>query len=135
MDKAKWRQIMYSDEMNIEVDNLKNRIQMRRMPTEKNNEDCIIRLTKQGSCSIGIWRCMSYYRLEIFSIFDGRLNSDRYVSRNSKLKCYLNSTFLTQNSGTKIPQTPRVPKMANPLKRHCEFWYKKQKPNTKNAKV
>lgn len=77
--KAKWRQIMFSDEMNIEVDNRKNRIRIRRMTSEKYNEECIIKRTKQGSGSIGIWCCMSYYGLGVFSIFDGRLNSHRYV--------------------------------------------------------
>ena len=36
--KAKWRQVLFSDEMNIEVDNRKNRIKIRRMPSEKYNE-------------------------------------------------------------------------------------------------
>ncbi|RNA27343.1 N-acetyllactosaminide beta-1-3-N-acetylglucosaminyltransferase 4-like [Brachionus plicatilis] len=78
MDKTKWRQKMLSDEMYIEVDNRKNRIQIRRMPSEKYNEDFIIKLTKKGNGSNGIWCSINYYRLEIFSLFDGRLNSHRY---------------------------------------------------------
>ena len=40
---------MFSDEMNIEVDNRKNRIMIRRQPSEKYNLDCIGQRTKQGS--------------------------------------------------------------------------------------
>ncbi|CAF0790426.1 unnamed protein product [Brachionus calyciflorus] len=61
---SKWRQVLFSDEMNIEVDNHKNRIFIRRTKAEKYNQDCIIKRTKQGSGSIGIWFCMSYYGLE-----------------------------------------------------------------------
>lgn len=77
--KVKWRQIIFSDEMNIEVDNRKNRIRIRRMASEKYNEECIFKRTKQGSGSIGIWCCMSYYGLGIFTLFDGRLNANRYI--------------------------------------------------------
>ena len=76
---SKWRQVLFSDEMNIEVDNRKNRICIRRTSVEKYNQDCIIQRAKQGSCSIGIWCCMIYYGLGIHCIFDGRLNSTRYI--------------------------------------------------------
>ena len=76
---SKWRQVLFSDEMNIEVDNRKNRICIRRTTAEKYNQDCIIKRTKQGSGSIGIWCCMSYYGLGIHCIFDGRLNAARYI--------------------------------------------------------
>ncbi|CAF0902768.1 unnamed protein product [Brachionus calyciflorus] len=76
---SKWRQVLFSNEMNIEVDNRKNRICIRRTTVEKYNQDCIFKRTKQGSGSIGIWCCMSYYGLGIHCIFDGRLNSTRYI--------------------------------------------------------
>ncbi|CAF0854035.1 unnamed protein product [Brachionus calyciflorus] len=71
---SKWRQVLFSDEMNIEVGNRKNRIFIRRTSAEKYNQDCIIKRTKQGNSSIWIWCCMSYYGLGIHCIFDGRLN-------------------------------------------------------------
>ncbi|CAF1121966.1 unnamed protein product, partial [Brachionus calyciflorus] len=74
---SKWRQVLFSDEMNIEVDNRKNRISIRRTSAEKYNQDCIIQRTKQGSGSIGIWCCMSYYGLGIHCIFDG-IQPDTY---------------------------------------------------------
>ncbi|RNA43067.1 hypothetical protein BpHYR1_054313 [Brachionus plicatilis] len=40
---------MLRDEMNIEVDNRKNRIQIRRISSEEYNEDFIIKRTKQRS--------------------------------------------------------------------------------------
>ena len=57
--------------MNIEVDNRKNRIVIRRQPSEKYNLDCIVQRTKQGSGSIRIWCCMTYYGLGMFKLFDG----------------------------------------------------------------
>lgn len=74
-----WRKVIFSDEMNIEVDNRKNRIMLRRMAHEKYNEDCIVKRTKQGSGSIGIWACMNFYGVGFFRIFDGRLNAVRYI--------------------------------------------------------
>ena len=70
---------MFSDEMNIEVDNRKNRIMIHRQPSEKYNLDCIVLRTKQGSRSVGIWCCITYYGLGMFKLFDGRLNSTYYV--------------------------------------------------------
>ena len=77
--KQKWRTVMFSDKMNIEVDNRKNRIMIRRQPSEKYNLDCIVQRTKLGSGSVGIWCCMTYYGLGMFKLFDGRLNSTYYV--------------------------------------------------------
>jgi len=55
-----WRDVLFSDEMNIEVDSRKCRVMLRRTPNEKYHPDCIQQRTKQGSGSIGIWACMSY---------------------------------------------------------------------------
>ncbi|CAF1105941.1 unnamed protein product, partial [Brachionus calyciflorus] len=57
---SKWKQVLFSDEMNIEVLNRKSRICIRRTMAEKYNQYFIIKRTKQGSGSIGIWCCMSY---------------------------------------------------------------------------
>ena len=35
------KQVIFSDEMNIEVGNRKNRVMFRRMAHEKYNEDCV----------------------------------------------------------------------------------------------
>lgn len=75
----KWRSVVFSDEMNIEVDNRKGRVMLRRMAHEKYNDDCILKRTKQGSGSIGIWACMHYSGVKFFKIFDGRLNAVRYI--------------------------------------------------------
>ncbi|CAF1039338.1 unnamed protein product [Brachionus calyciflorus] len=58
---SKWRQVLFTDEINIKVDNRKNRICIRMTSAEKYNQDCIIQCTKQGSGSVGIWCCMSYF--------------------------------------------------------------------------
>ncbi|CAF0890358.1 unnamed protein product [Brachionus calyciflorus] len=71
---SKWRKVLYSDEMNIEVDNRKNRICIRRTCAEKYNQDCIIQRTKQGSGLIRIWCCLSYYGLGIHGIFEIKFN-------------------------------------------------------------
>ncbi|CAF0728481.1 unnamed protein product [Brachionus calyciflorus] len=65
--------------MNIEIDNRKNRICIRRTTAEKYNQDCTIMRIKQGSDLIGIWCNMSYHGLGINCIFDGRLNATRYI--------------------------------------------------------
>lgn len=75
----KWRSVIFSDEMNIEVDVRKCRPMIRRMAHEKYNSDCIVQRTKQGSGSIGIWACMNYYGKISYHIFEGRLNAVRYV--------------------------------------------------------
>ena len=52
---------------------------IRKQPSEKYNLDCIVQRTKQGSGSVGIWCCVTYYGLGMFKLFDGRLNSTYYV--------------------------------------------------------
>ena len=70
--KQKWRTVMFSDEMNTEVDNRKkNQVMIRRQPSEKYNLDCIVQRTKQGSGSVEIWCCMTHYGLGMFKLFDG----------------------------------------------------------------
>ncbi len=74
-----WKRVIFSDEMNIEVDSRKNKVFIRRMAHEKYNVDCILERTKQGSGSIGIWACMGFNGIGCFKIFDGRLNRWRYI--------------------------------------------------------
>jgi len=74
-----WKRVLFSDEMNIEVDSRKNKVFIRRMAHEKYNSDCILERTKQGSGSIGLWACMGYNGIGCFKIFDGRLNRWRYI--------------------------------------------------------
>ena len=77
--KYHWRRVKFSDEMNIEVDNRKNRVMIRRRPSEKYHPDCIVQRTKQGSGSLGIWACMDFDGICGFRIFDGRLNQHAYL--------------------------------------------------------
>ena len=56
---GKWRTILFSDAMNIEVDNPKGQIMLRRLPSEKYHPDCIVERTRAGSGSTGLWACMS----------------------------------------------------------------------------
>ena len=76
--KYGWRDVLFSDEMNIEVDSRKCKVMLRRTANEKCNKYCIINRTKQGSGSIGIWACMSYDGVKFFKLFNGRLNSEAY---------------------------------------------------------
>lgn len=73
-----WRKVIFSDEMNIEVDNRKGPVKIRRLPSEKYHPSCIVERTRQGSGSIGIWACMTPNNLGIVHTFDGRLNQHRY---------------------------------------------------------
>ena len=74
-----WRCVIFSDEMNVEVDTRKGRVMLRRTTKERMNEDCIVKRTKQGSGSVGIWACMTYYGIGFFTLYDGRLNAERYI--------------------------------------------------------
>ena len=65
--------------MNVEVDSRKIRVMLRRTPHEKMHPDCSMYRTKQGSGSIRIWLCMNYEGVGYFKLFDGRLNSQRYL--------------------------------------------------------
>ena len=76
--KLRWRDVVFSDEMNVEVDSRKNRVMLRRTTEEKYKADCIVERTKQGSGSIGIWACMSYDGVKFFKLFQGRLNASSY---------------------------------------------------------
>lgn len=76
--KYSYRNIIWSDEMNVEVDMRKKGIKLRRTNDEKYHPDCIVERTKQGSGSIGIWACMSYDGVKFFKLFKGRLNADAY---------------------------------------------------------
>ena len=61
------------------MDNRKGRVMLRRKASERYNEDSVLKRTKQGSGSVGIWACMSYEGVGFFHLFDGRLNGDRYI--------------------------------------------------------
>jgi transposase len=69
---------MFSDEMNIEVDNRKGRVMMRRLPSEKYNEDCLQQRGNKSFGSIGLWACMSYQGVPFFEIYEGRMDAVRY---------------------------------------------------------
>lgn len=76
--KRRWRDVIFSDEMNVEVDNRKNRIMLRRTIDEKFKSDCLERRRRQGSGSIGIWACLSYDGVKFFKLYKGRLNAESY---------------------------------------------------------
>lgn len=76
--KYRWRDVIFSDEMNVEVDLRKNRIMLRRTTEEKYSPECIIERTRKGSGSVGIWACMTYDGVKFFTLFHGRLNAERY---------------------------------------------------------
>lgn len=76
--KRRWRDVIFSDEMNIEVDKRKNRVMLRRTIHEKFDCECLVRRTRKGSGSIGIWACLSYDGIKFFKIYKGRLNAEIY---------------------------------------------------------
>ena len=65
-----WKQVVFSDEINIEVDNRINRVMFIRMTHDKYNDNCVLIQSKQESGSIGIWACMNYYGVGFFKIYD-----------------------------------------------------------------
>ena len=65
--------------MNIEVDNRKERIMLRRLPSEKYKPECIVQRTKKGSGSIGIWACIGSKGVGLWKLYQGRLNQWNYA--------------------------------------------------------
>ena len=115
----------FSDEMNIEVDNRKNRICIRRTTAEKYNQDT---KTKKGSGSIRIWCCMSYYGLGIHCIFDGRLNATRYIDiLNENLipsmeKLRQSQPFIFQQDNAPCHRAKRVTEWFSDNRKVCLKW-------------
>ena len=66
--KDDWKNVFFSDEMNVEVDLRKCGVKLRRTPGERNSEECTVKRTKQGSGSIGIWACMNYNGIGFFTL-------------------------------------------------------------------
>jgi transposase len=102
-----WRDMIFSDEMNIEVDMRKNRVMLRRTSKEKYQKDCIVERTKQGSGSIGLWACMTYDGLKFFQIFNGRLNSHHYLDILEN--CLMPTLDLLENKEFAIFQQDNAP--------------------------
>src|SRR5690606_32917159 len=73
-----WQNVIFSDEMNVEVDSRKGRCMLRRKPNERFHESCVVKRTKQGSGSVGIWACMTAKGVGFFTLYDGRLNAELY---------------------------------------------------------
>ena len=65
--------------MNVEIDSRKIQVMLRKTPHEKMHPYCSMYRTKQGSGSIGIWACMNNEGICCFKLFDGRLDSQRYL--------------------------------------------------------
>ena len=116
----KWRTILFSDEMNIEVDNRKGRIMLRRLPSEKYHPDCIVERTRAGSGSTRLWACMSGYGFGLFQLFNGRLNLHSYIDiidKNlvaSKKKLKMPNSFIFQQDNAPCHRAKSV---ANWMKR------------------
>ena len=94
--------------MNIEVDNRKGRIMLRRLPSEKYHPDCIVERTRAGSGSTGLWACMSGYGFGLFQLFNGRLNQHSYIEileKNlvaSKKKLKMPNSFIFQQDNAPL---------------------------------
>ena len=70
-----WHNVLFSDEMNVEVDSRKNRVMLRRTRHEKMHPDCSMCRTKQGSGDIGAWACTIYEDVGCFKLFDEKFDS------------------------------------------------------------
>ena len=73
-----WSNIIFSDESNYEVLNRKNRIYIRRFFNDRTRfEGSQKRVHKGGG--IGVWLYIIWYELGPWVIFNGRLNSIKYI--------------------------------------------------------
>ena len=74
-----WSKVIFIDEMNVEVDNRKGRLMIRRLPSEKYHPDCLQQRTRQGCGSTGILACMDGQGFRFWKLFKERLNQSNYV--------------------------------------------------------
>ena len=107
MSKLEWRNVFFSDEMNVEVDLRKCGVKLRRTPAERNSEECTVKRTKQGSGSIGIWACMNYNGVGFFTLYNGRVNGESYIDILGEN--LLPSIDLLSNSNIAIFQQDNAP--------------------------
>ncbi len=78
--KQQWHNVIFSDEMNIELDKRKCRVLISsRLPQEKYNTDCILQRTKQCSGSIRVWACMGHRGDVFFKMLTERLKQFEYI--------------------------------------------------------
>ena len=74
----KWRSVIFTDESNFEVLNRKAKFWFWRKKNPSTRFNLIRPRTQGGGGSIGIWGCINASGAGMASIYDGRLNSERY---------------------------------------------------------
>lgn len=91
---SKWRRVVFSDESHFEVINRKNRVFVRRLPTEKDQPFNFQLRAQGGGGSVGVWGAFSYNGVGPLTFYEGRLNADAYINTISEpLLPYLDETF------------------------------------------
>ena len=79
MTQEKINNIVFSDESNFQVINRKMRVHVRRLKSEKYNDEMIVPRVNGGGGSTGIWGCITYDGPGYHKIYEGRLNQFRYM--------------------------------------------------------
>jgi transposase len=71
--------IIYSDESNFEIINRKSKVLIRRFSNEKYSNRAVVPRLQGGGGSIGIWGCITFNGTGLHTLYDGRLNAERYI--------------------------------------------------------
>jgi transposase len=79
MSNDEIRSIIFSDESNYTIQNRKNRVLVRRLPSEKYNSRFCQPRVQNGGGSIGIWGSITWYGPGCHNLFEGRINRYNYV--------------------------------------------------------
>jgi len=75
----KWAKVLFTDEANFEVTNRKGRFWFWRKKSPSTKYKFVLSKTQGGGGSVGIWGCINEQGTGMSSLYDGRLNSLRYI--------------------------------------------------------
>ena len=75
----KWAKVLFTDEANFEVTNRKGRFWFWRKKSPSTKYKFVLSKTQGGGGSVGIWGCINKQGTGMSSLYDGRLNSLRYI--------------------------------------------------------
>lgn len=78
-DCAFWRKYIFSDESRFNVEFNDGRILVHRLPSERDNENCIRMYNRHGGGGVMVWAAIAYNRKSRLIFIKGILDSKRYI--------------------------------------------------------
>ena len=116
---AEWAKVLWSDESRFVLDFHDGRVRVRRLPTERFLDDCILEHDRYGVGSLMVWAVMdASHRSRIVRI-DGNLNSERYVREILQPILLPFAAGAQQRDGTEAPPRLFMQDNARPHTARC----------------